>query len=70
MRMSEGSRLRCWAEAHREASNLPVKIHGELMNQVVSSLFRYVSSQGCTAFVARGLSHRFCDADFLLFSEV
>ena len=70
MRMSEGSQRRFWAGARRETSVLPVKIHGEPMNQMVSYLLRYVSSEGCAAFVAPGLSHRFCDTDFLLFSEV
>jgi hypothetical protein len=70
MRMSEGSQLRCGAGAHRETNVLAIKIHGEPMNQVVSYLFRYVCSKGCAAFAAPGLSHQFCDADFLLFSEV
>ena len=70
MRMSQESPLRCWAGTYRETSVLPVKMDGEPMNQMVSSLFRYVSSKGRAAFVVPGLSHRFGDTDFLLFSEV
>jgi hypothetical protein len=48
----------------------PQKGHGAAINQVVSSLLRYVPGRGCAAFVAPDLGHRSCSADFLLSSEV
>jgi hypothetical protein len=46
----------------------PKKHHSAIMNQMVSSPFRYVISKGYASFPARSLGGRSCNTIFLLSS--